>query len=138
MTFEDVEASVVRHLYEKVQLPYGVKVYEDLISQDFVSYSEWVVIDSLSNPLGAEPVQHYFIHIAIQNEAPNAKQKLNVLTDKVVSALDFGTEIKLYSYVTRQLIGYMTVSDASISPVTQHKGGGMMRSLAISIVYEGS
>lgn len=138
MTIEDIEASVMRHLYEKVQLPYGIKVYEDLTSQDFNAHTEWVVIDSLTNQLGAEPVQHYFIHIAIQNEAPNAKQKLNVATDKVVSMMNEGTEIKLYSYVTKNLIGYMTVSDASLSPVTQHKGGGMMRSLAVSIVYEGS
>lgn len=138
MKIEDVEASLVRHLYEKIQLPYGVKVYEDLVSQDFVTYSEWVVIDSLGNSLGADPVQHYFIHIAIQNEAPNAKQKLNVLTDKVVSTLDYGTEIKLYSYTSKSLIGYMTVSSSSLSPVLQHKGGGMMRSLAVSIVYVGS
>lgn len=138
MTLEDVEASLVRHLYERVQLPYNVKVYEDLFEVDFDNYPEWVVIDSLSNTLGAEPVQHYFIHIAIQNEAPNSKQKLNVLTDKVVNELNEGTEIKAYSYVTKTLIGYMTVSNCSLSPVTKHKGGGMMRSLAVDIVYVGS
>jgi hypothetical protein len=138
MTLEDVEASLVRHLYEKLQLPYGVKVYEDLFEVDFDMYSEWVVIDSLSNQLGPAPIQHYFIHIAIQNEAPNSKQKLNVLTDKVVSVLNEGTEIKVYSYVTKTLIGYMTVSDSSLSPVVKHKGGGMMRSLAVDIVYVGS
>lgn len=137
MKLEDIEASMMRHLYEQLQVPYGIKVYEDLISQNFDLYDEWVVIDSLGNPMGAEPIQHYYIHSAIKNGMPNSKQKLNVLVDKVSAVIDKGTEIKIYSYSTKELLGYMTVSDFSLSPVLQHSAGGAMRSVAVSVVYEG-
>lgn len=137
MKIEDVEASVARHLYENLQKTHGIKVFEDIISEDFENYSEWLVIESLTNSLGIGPVQHYFLHIAIQKSSPNPKQKLNVLTDKVISAMDQGTEITLYSYSTKELLGYMTVSDVTLSPVIQHRSGGSMRSLAVSVVYEG-
>jgi len=135
MKLQDIEASMMRHLYEQLQVAHGIKVYEDIVSQDFELYDEWVVIDSLGNPMGAEPVQHYYIHAAIKNGAPNAKHKLNVLVDKVEEVINLGTEISLYSYSTGELLGYMTVSDFSMSPVLQHSAGGMMRSLAVSAVY---
>lgn len=137
MQLQDIEASLMRHLYETLQIPYGIKVYEDVISQNFDLYDEWVVIDSLGNPMGAEPAQHYYIHAAIKNGAPNAKHKLSVLVDKVSAVIDLGTEIKIYSYSTKELIGYMTVSDFSLSPILQHSAGGAMRSLTVSVVYEG-
>lgn len=138
MKLQDVEASMMRHLYEQLQVVHGIKVYEDLISQNFDLYDEWVVIDSLGNPMGAAPIQHYYIHAAIKNGMPNSKHKLNVVVDKVEQALNEGTSINLYSYSTKELLGYMTVSDCSLSPILQHSAGGAMRSMAVSVVYEGS
>lgn len=135
MKLEDIEASMQRHLYENLQKTFGIKVYEDVISQNFDLYDEWVVIDSLGNPMGAEPIQHYYIHAAIKNGAPGAKHKLSVLVNRVYSVLDLGTTIPVYSYEFKNLIGYMTVSDCGVSPVLQHSAGGAMRSLTVSVVY---
>jgi hypothetical protein len=136
MNIEDVEASMVRYLYENLQIPYGIKVYEDLIDQDFGAYDQWVVVDTLTNSGGYQPIQHYFIHAAVKNKGAGQKQELNVLTDRVNSVLSLGTTITLYSYSSGQQLGYMTVSEINLSPVMQHSSGGAYRPLAVSIVYQ--
>lgn len=131
----NVEASLYRYLYENLTVPDGVKIFEDVVSVDFVSYTEWVVIDSLSNSLGDQPNQLYFLHIAQQKSSPNSKEALIRLVDKVVTLFEGGNEIALYDYDSGAQIGAMTVARASLQPVRQHREGGSYRPLSIEIVY---
>jgi hypothetical protein len=135
MKIEDIEASMFRHLYEKLTVLHSIVVLEDTSQEDPTDLTKWVVLDSLDNNLGHQPVQHWFIHLAVQKGAPNSKHKLNELTDIVKDALDIGTPINLYSYDTGTLIGTMYVSDSSLSQVLTHRAGGMMRTLVISVTY---
>ena len=128
-----VEASLYKYLFETV--PEGVKVFEDVISEDFHTHNKWVVIDSLTNRLGDQPVQQYFIHVAQQKNEPNSKATITKLASDVYKLIDEGTSIPLYDIDTVNLIGSMRVVTASFSPVLQHRGGGSMRSISIGVAY---
>lgn len=135
ITISNVEASLARYLYENLTVPFGIKVFEDILGEDPKSITEWVVIDSLSNPLGYLPVQHWFIHIATHMESPNLKHKLNVLVDKVKNILEVGTPITLYSYDTGEVLGTMWVNEVSLGHSLAHRSGGMVRVLTLSCTY---
>lgn len=135
----NVEASVLRYLYENLEVAEGIKVFEDIYTVDFNSFSEWVVIDSLGGSLGATPRANYFFHCAQQKGMPVAKENLAVLCDKVLALFDQGTGIPLYDYTTGIETGTIwVVSVASFSPVIQHKGGGSVRALPVTITFAGS
>lgn len=133
----NVEASFLRYLYENLTVAKGIKVFEDIFSQDFDNFTEWVVIDTLSCVPGVQPKQNFFVHVATHRNAPNAKAKLIRLFDTVLTLLSEGTEIPLYDYDTVQVIGAMYVISPSATPVVPHKGGGNMRTLSIALVYQG-
>ena len=128
-----VEASLYKYLYENV--PEGVVVFEDVISEDFKTHQKWIVIDSLTNNTGPQPIQQYYIHVAQQKNEPNNKASLTALVSAIYSKIDEGSCIPLYDIDTVDLIGQMRVSKTSLSPVIQHRGGGSMRSINIGVVY---
>lgn len=130
-----VEASFMRYLYEKLELAHGVTIFEDLNTADFSSEGEWVVIDTLSNPLGGAPRQNYFIHVATHKSAPNPKAALTKLVDLVSGLLEMGQDINLYNPDTDLVVGALHVVQHSAGPVLQHKGGGGMRTLNIALAY---
>lgn len=136
-TLTNIEASLMRYLYTNLTLAQGVKVFEDVYTQDFDNYTEWVVIDTLSGTLGVQPKQNFFIHVATHKGSPNAKDKLTRLFDTVVELLAEHTDIPLYDYDSEELIGSMYVVRPSSTPVVQHKGGGNMRTLSMSLIYQG-
>lgn len=128
-----VEASLYKYLFETV--PAGVKVFEDVIYEDFQAHNQWIVIDSLTNKLGAQPVQQYFIHVAQQKNEPNSKATITKLASDIYKLIDEGTTIDLYDIDSVELIGSMRVVSTSFSPVLQHRGGGSMRSISIGVAY---
>ena len=131
----NVEASLLRYLTEHLTVPHGVKIFEDVFSIDFDNFTEWVVVDTLSNPLGDQPHQMYFLHIAQQKHSAQAKEALIRLVDKVVDLFEVGDEIPLYDYDSGTLIGAMMVARSSLQPVRQHRGGGSYRPLSMEIAY---
>lgn len=138
MDLASVEASFYRYLYEQLTIPHDVPVLEDINLTDFEGYSKWVVIDSLTNPLGPAPKQLYFLHIAIQKGLKNGKVELIRLVDLVDSIVNEGTEIQVYDSTTADPIGVMTVSETQIGPVLLHFSGGMFRSMSVGIGYVGN
>ena len=137
MTIEDVEASFFKYLYDELEVSHGVAILEDINLASFDGMEKWVVIDSLSNPLGAEPKQIYFLHIAVQKGMKRSKALLNSLVSLVDSVVNKGVAIAVYDSDTTAEIGGMTVSKTSLSPVLPHYSGGMFRSMTVEIVYEG-
>jgi hypothetical protein len=135
MKLTDVEASFFRYLYENLEVTDGIKVLEDINLQDFSGMVRWVVVDSLSNRLGPQPVQLYFLHIAVQKQGALAKAALVELVNKVVEVIDEGTSITVYDYATGLEIGEMEVSETSLSPVMPHFSGGTFRSMTVGVVY---
>ena len=135
--YTNVEASLLRYLFENLTVPHGVKIFEDIYSQDFDRFEKWVVIDTLSGTLGVQPKQHFFIHVATQKAAPNAKEALTRLFGMVAVLLTEGTEVLLYDYDTNTIIGSMFVLNPSATPIMQHKGGGNMRTLSLALTYKG-
>ena len=136
-TTTNVEASLLRYLYENLSVPLGIKVFEDIYTQSFDKYSEWVVIDTLSGTPGVQPKQHFFIHVATQNGAPQSKEKLTRLFGTVLALFSEGTEILLYDYDSDTVLGSMYVLNPSTTPILQHKGGGNMRTISIAVTYQG-
>jgi hypothetical protein len=130
-----VEASFLRYLYENLEVPHGVTIFEDLTSADFSSEGKWVVIDTLANSLGGAPRQSYFLHVATHKSAPNPKAALTALVDLVKDLVEMGQEITLYNPDTDAVIGTLHVVQHSTGPVLQHKGGGGMRTLNIALAY---
>lgn len=138
MNLGNIEASFFRYLYEQLEVPHGVSILEDINLEDFEGYTKWVVIDSLTNPLGPAPKQLYFLHIAVQKGLKNGKVDLINLCDLVDSVVNEGTEIQVYDVETEEAVGVMTVSETSLSPVMAHFSGGMFRSMTVGIVYVGN
>lgn len=134
-SLENLEASLQRYLYTNLELAKSIKVFESVNQVDFTSFTKWVVIDTLTNNLGAEPKQLIFLHIATQKGLKNEKAELTKLVDTVLGIIDFGFRIDVYSYTTGLVIGEMEVSDASLSAVMQHPGGGAFRTLSLGLVY---
>jgi hypothetical protein len=131
--FENVDASLYKYLAELT--PVGVRVFEDVISEDFDAATQWVVIDTLSDAAGDQPKQNYFLHIAQQKGAPNSKSILNKLVGAVYSIVDEGSVLPLYDVETELEIGQMRVANCTVSPMMIHKAGGSMRTISLGIVY---
>lgn len=131
----DVEASFHRHLYETLEVPLGIKIFESVNQVSFDKYTKWVVIDTLTNILGAEPKQLFFVHVATQKGLKNEKSELLALVDSVMVILEQGTRINMYAASTGLEIGEMEICDLSLSPVLQHPGGGAFRSFTVALVY---
>lgn len=134
-TLTNVEASLYRYLYESLTVAYGIPVFEDPMAADFTNVKGWVVIDTLSTRLGGQPVQIVVLHIGQKENAPNAKEALIRLVDKVVGLTEEGTEIAMYDYDTEAQIGVMTVTAASLQPLMKHRAGGSYRPLTVQIAY---
>lgn len=137
MNISSVESSIRKILYDNFEVPHGIKVFENIYYQDFETYDQWLVIDSLSHSTGPLPKALYFIHISIKNGLANEKVVLNRLTDLVCSVINPMARFDVYDDVTYQRIGEMEVSETSLSPVLQHAGGGSFRSLTVGFVYSG-
>jgi len=137
MKLANVEASLLKYLKENLT-PSGIKVFESIYLQDFTNFTKWVVVDSLSNNLREQPKQLYFIHCAIQKGAANSNALLVELLDTVHVFLEAGTRIDIYDVISEDLVGEMEIVDVRLNPLVQHAGGGMMRSFAIGICYEGN
>lgn len=135
MTLTDVEASFYRYLYENLEVPYDIRILEDITLQEYDGLSKWVVIDSLPNTLGVQPKQMYFLHIATQKAMKNAKEELLRLVDQVLAVIKLNTVITVYNYDTGEEIGGMLVSERSLGPVMPHFSGGTFRSLTVGVVY---
>lgn len=137
MNISSVESSVRKILYDNFEVPHGIKVFENIYYQDFESYDQWLVIDSLSHSTGPLPKALYFIHISTKNGLANEKVVLNRLTDLVCSVINPMARFNVYDDATYQHIGEMEVSETSLSPILQHAGGGSFRSLTVGFVYSG-
>lgn len=135
MNIENVEASFFRHLYEQLEIPYGISLFEEINRQDFSEYQEWIVVQPLANPLGNQPKQTFLLHAAVQKSGSAERVRLSRLVDKVLASIDQGTRIDTYDYTTGELIGEMEVSEASLSPVMPHASGGSFRSITVGVVY---
>ena len=131
--FENVDASLYKYLTE--QTPVGVRVFDDVISEDFDTANQWIVIDTLSDNAGEQPKQNYFLHIAQQKNAPNSKSILSKLVGAIYSIVDEGSMIPLYDVETELELGQMRVSNCTVSPMMIHKAGGSMRTISLGIVY---
>lgn len=131
----DVEASFHRHLYETLEVPLGIKIFESVNQVSFDKYTKWVVIDTLTNILGAEPKQLFFVHVATQKGMKNEKSELSALVDSVMVILEVGTRINRYDATTGVEVSEMEISDLSLSPILQHPGGGAFRSFTVGLVY---
>lgn len=134
MKLSAVEGSLYLYLVDNLETPLGIKVFEDKNLVDFDAFTKWVVIDTLTNQLGAQPVQMYFIHIATQKGLVNAKSDLNTLVDTVEELLTEGTRMDILDPLGA-VIGEMEISNTSLSPIMTHQCGGNFRSLTIEIVY---
>jgi hypothetical protein len=139
MRTADIEASLYRYLYEHLERDAyePIHIFEDIVSVSYDAYRQWLVVDSLSSPTGDQPKQHFFLHAAQQKGAPRAKDTLNRIVDRVLALIEQGTEIEIFDSSLDQdvVIGVMVVSNTSLSPILQHKGGGSMRSLSVTVVY---
>jgi hypothetical protein len=135
MDLTHIEASFFKYLYENLELTDQIKILEDIRLQDFEGLTKWVVIDSLTNRLGDQPKQLWFLHIAVHKAMAHTKVELIRLCDKVEKLLDVGTEIQVYDYDSHEAIGTMTVSETSLSPAMPHFSGGMFRSMTVGVVY---
>lgn len=136
MTQTDFEASIFRYLYENLEVPYGIKIYEDKNVVDYTAQEEWVVIDSLTTlRLDTQPKALYFFHCAIQKGLNNGKEKLTRLLDKVIPLMRVNSRIVLYDYDSGDQIGEAEVCENSLSPILQHPGGGSFRSITAGVIY---
>lgn len=140
MNLLDLEMSLHRYLYENLELTQNIKIQQDINKVDYDSFDQWVVVDSLTNRLGPNPKQLWFLHCAVKQGQKNEKIILTQLVDSVLSLFDSGDgalRIPAYSYSTGNVIGELEVTSCSLSPVLPHKGGGAMRSMTLEMVYAG-
>lgn len=135
MTLTDIEASFFRYLYEQLEVPYGIRVLEDITLEEYADLEKWVVIESLTNPTGDQPKQIWFAHIATQKNGKFSKETLIRLVDQVTKVLKKFTTITVYSYDTGLEIGGMEVCETSLSPVMPHFSGGAFRTLTVGVTY---
>jgi len=135
MTLTDVEASFFRYLYEQLEVPLGIRVFEDITLEEYADLEKWVVIETLTNITGYQPKQLYFIHMATQNNGKRSKEVLIRLVDQVMQVINKGTTIVVYDYDDGQEIGGMEVQETSLSPVMPHFSGGAFRSLTVGVTY---
>lgn len=135
MTLTDIEASFFRYLYEQLEVPYGIRVFEDITLEAYDGLQKWVVIESLTNPTGPQPKQLYFLHLATQKNGKYSKEELIRLVDRAISVIDKGTTIVVYDYDTGLEIGGMEVCETSLSPVMPHFSGGAFRTLTVGVTY---
>ena len=135
MTITNVEVSFYRYLYEQLEVPYGIKLFESTNLTDFSECEEWVVVDPLSNPLGQQPKQLYFLHAAVQKGGAEERLQLSRLVDKVVATVEQGSRIDVYDYDTELIVGEMEICEVSMSPIMQHTSGGSYRSITLGVVY---
>lgn len=136
MRLADIESSFLRHLYENLEVASGIKIFEHTNQIDFTTFTRWVVLDTLSNSLGNQPKQLWFVHCAVQKGLKHEKAELTSLVDTVLDVVDQGTRFMIYDDEgTGDPIGEMEVCEASLSPVLQHAGGGSFRSITVGLVY---
>ena len=132
----DLEASFFRYLYETLEVAHGVTILDDITLRDYDGLSKWVVIDSLTNNIGPQPKQLYFLHIAVQKGGENEKDDLIRLVDLVMQVIYYGAAIPVYSYASGEVIGGTQVVETSLSPVMPHFSGGKYRSMTVGLVYQ--
>lgn len=137
MRISDIESSLFKFLYDNFEVPYGIKIFENVYYVDFETYDKWIVIDSLSHSTGAVPHANYFLHISIKNGLLNEKVVLNRLCDSVTDLINPGCRMDVYDDASAELIGEMEISDTGLVPVLQHAGGGSFRSLSVKLVFAG-
>lgn len=137
MDTASVESSLYKFLYDNFEAPLGIKVFESVYYVDFKSFDKWIVIDSLGNTGGSLPKANFFLHISIKHGLARETQVLNRLVDQVTKVIYPGVGIDVYDDADEVLVGGMQVSNALLTPVMKHLGGGSYRSLSIGIVYPG-
>lgn len=137
MRTSDVQSSLYKYLYEKLEDPFGIKIVENISYVDFSICNAWLVIDSLTHTTGSIPKALYFLHIASKDGNSNDIQVLNRLVDKVLDVVNEGCRIDVFDDSSEVLLGDMEVCETSLSPVVKHPNGGNYRSLTVGIVYAG-
>lgn len=138
MNTASIESSLYKYLYEQLEVPHSVKIFESTFYLNFDTYSAWVAIDSLSNSGGALPKALFFLHVAVKDTGANDVQALNRLVDLVSSVVNYGTRLDVYNDATGILAGEAEVVQTSLSPIVKHPTGGSYRSLTVGLVYAGS
>lgn len=138
MRISDIESSLYKKLYDSLEVPFGIKVVENITYVDFTTYNAWLVIDTLTHTTGSVPKALYFLHIASKDGNYNDVQILNRLVDKVLDVVNQGARIDVFDDSSGALIGEMEVCESSLSPVIKHPNGGNYRSLTVGLVYAGT
>jgi len=138
MNTASIESSLYKYLYDSLEVPFGVKIFESTFYLNFENFTKWVAIDTLSNSAGAVPRALFFLHIAVKDTGVHDTQILNRLVDSVTNVVNYGTRIDIYDDNTGILAGEAEVSDTSLSPIVKHPTGGSYRSLTVGLVYAGS
>lgn len=138
MSITNLEVSFYRYLYEQLEVAKGIRLFEAVDLEAFTALTEWIVIETLTNPLGAAPKQLYFLHISLQKGMKNEKILLSRLIDKVVAAVNNGVRFPIYDYDTAEQIGQAEIIETSLSPMMNHVSGGCFRSLTVGVAYAGN
>jgi len=137
LTTTDIESSLLKYLYDSLEGPYGIKIFESVFYVDFTSFDKWIVIDSLSNSVGSTPRANFALHISIKNGLRNAPVVLTQLVDKVLKLFPQYQRISVYDGILGTVNGEMELCAAGLLPTQRHAGGGEFRTLNISVVYAG-
>jgi hypothetical protein len=139
MNLSEVEGSLLRFLYDNFELPHEITIVEDTTTQDYTHLKRWIAIDTLSNRIGDQPKQNYFLHIAVQKQGALAKSELHKLVDLVVNTtMTAGTQIPVYAELDGSEIGVAQLVSPGLSPILAHFSGGMYRSFSFGLVYPGA
>lgn len=151
MSIANLEASVFKYLYDELEVGKSIRIFDDVNLESFKTLTEWVVFETLTNPLGDQPKQLFFLHASLQKGLKRERILLARLVDKVLDKVAKGTRLPLYDFdayetelaaaqvgdppVTPRQIGEMEVTENSLSPVMHHISGGVFRSITIGVVY---
>lgn len=137
MKITDVERSLFKYLYDNLEVPSGIKIFDSVFYVDFTSHDKWVVLDPLSNSNTSTPRANFSLHISIKNGLRNASIILSRLVDTVSALFPEYKRIAVYSDQSGTLCGEMEVCALGLLPTQKHVGGGEFRTLSVSVVYPG-
>lgn len=137
LTITDIESSILKYLYDSLEVPHSIKIFESVFYVNFMSFDKWVVIDSLSNNAGSTPRANFALHISTKNSLINAPIVLTALVDQVLELFPQYKRLDVYDGTTGVLKGEMELCASGLLPTQRHAGGGEFRTLNISVVYAG-
>jgi hypothetical protein len=133
----NLNASLYKYLNDQLSGA-GVKIFEHIYLQSTSGLTKWVVIDVLAGNLGAQPSSLIMLHMAVANKDSLAGEELDGLQDLVIPMFEEGQRIDVYDRVTKLKTSELEVCKPSLSPILEHAGGGLKRSLTIEINYVGN